>query len=306
MVGSVLKKRVWMALAVTAGLASGAPALAKNDALLLEPVSNWTLDYAVDSCALRRTFAQGERRMTLEMRQFEPNGGSTQFIFASSDIRSKSSGNPNNVKLRYIPDAEEIKPRFVFGMSWESGAEGISFLSSLDGSDSLDEEEKDKIGDAEMGRVLLEREETITGIAVRNAFRDDIQILTGTLAKPMAAMRICLDELMGHWGIDVEAHRTLSKPLERVNFRRWARAISNDYPEALYELGEQGVLRVRMSVSADGKATACNIQSQLGKDEFREKACDLMLSRAEYSPALDAQGNPIASFDILSIFYVVR
>lgn len=303
MLPRAITKPLAATLAMSVALTAPSPALAADDVLVLEPASPWSLDYALDSCALRRVFGEEGRRLTLEMRQFVPGDSSIQYILASSDLRARTSGTPTNVRLRYIPDMDETRLDLVFGMSWDNGGDGVTFSSSLDGRNRLSAEEKKEIGKAELDRILLEREETITGIAVRNAFRDHVQIETGSLAKPMGAMRTCLDELLGHWGIDVEAHRTLSKPLERVNFRKWANAISNDYPEALAALGEQGMLRIRMSVSAEGEPTACNIQSQLGQDEFRERACAIMLDRAEYSPALDAQGNPIASYDILAIVY---
>ena len=40
---------------------------------MLEPSSNWELDYAPDSCALRRTFGEGDRQTQLEMRRFSPS-----------------------------------------------------------------------------------------------------------------------------------------------------------------------------------------------------------------------------------------
>jgi len=64
----------------------------------MAPASPWSIDYAQDSCALRRSFAAGSNQMFLELRQFGPSA-SFEVTVASSTFRPSSS-----VRTRFEPD----------------------------------------------------------------------------------------------------------------------------------------------------------------------------------------------------------
>lgn len=143
----------------------------------------------------------------------------------------------------------------------------------------------------------------VEGLIVRDAFNRNLYLHTGELGAPMQAMQKCLDELYSHWGIDVEAHRTLSRPVRPLNFDDFSQRIRQDYPKAMISKRLEGYLRVRLSVSADGRPTACHLQSPLNDETFNRTACDTLMEHAQFSPALDAVGRPIASFFQTSIVY---
>ena len=66
---------------------------------------------------------------------------------------------------------------------------------------------------SESWQILRNTQESETrGVLIERAFSDPLFLRTGNLHPAMEAMRSCLDDLYSHWGIDVEAHRTLRRP----------------------------------------------------------------------------------------------
>ena len=122
----------------------------------------------------------------------------------------------------------------------------------------------------------------------------------------MAVMRSCLDDLLGHWGINVEAHRSLMRQVKPRDMERWVRPIIRNYPSEMLRTGEQGVVRIRLNVSAEGEPTDCSVQLPMSHDTFDEEACAQLLRYAEFEPALDGNGAPIASYWTTSVIYAIN
>jgi TonB family protein len=152
-------------------------------------------------------------------------------------------------------------------------------------------------------RDRMERE--VQSLFVGGAFDKDILLRTGELHTPMQAMRACVDELYPHWGIDVEAHRSLSRRASPLDLADLQRRVSAHYPARMVRAGMQGYLRVRLSVSADGVPTACHMQTPFNNKAFEQTACDALMKHASFQPALDKDGQPIASFYQTAISYML-
>ncbi len=161
-------------------------------------------------------------------------------------------------------------------------------------------------GQTEMFRTIREeRESQVTGILIERAFGDGVFLRTGSLHAPMKAMRTCLDELLSHWGIDVEAHQSLTREVEPLDFEAWARKMQEDYPTRMLQQGYQGYVRTRLDVSAEGDVTGCHHQSQVSNEAFERSACNNLM-RAEFRPALDANGEAIPSYYQIAVAYRFR
>lgn len=112
---------------------------------------------------------------------------------------------------------------------------------------------------------------------------------------PLAALGKCIDNLLTHWGIDVEKHKTLkreAKPAESPD--RWV--VTGDYPRKMLDAGQPAIVNFRLSVGADGVPTGCHIQSTTRPKEFDDAVCKSVMRRASFIPALDAEGKPLASY----------
>ena len=153
-------------------------------------------------------------------------------------------------------------------------------------------------------RDTLERE--AEGVLVERAFTKTLFLRTGSLHGGMEAMRTCLDELYTHWGIDVEAHRALSRPAIPLDYARIVREITETYPASMVMTGNQASLRVRLDVAADGKPAGCHMQVQYNDDAFERVACEKLMRYALFAPALNKDGRPIASFYQTAIQYQIE
>jgi hypothetical protein len=64
--------------------------------------------------------------------------------------------------------------------------------------------------------------------------------------------------------------------------------------------GKSGITPFRLMVDATGEPTACIIQVP-GNAPFDKMTCDVLMRRAHFDPALDANGRPVPSYYLNSI-----
>lgn len=130
------------------------------------------------------------------------------------------------------------------------------------------------------------------------------RLATGNMAAPLKALRTCTDELVTHWGIDVERHRQLSRrPMPRSNPGRWL--TSSDYPLGALSSGKQALVRFRLMVDEEGKPTACRIQHSIGDEAFDRVSCERLMARASFQPGLDGEGRPLASYYVNAVRFMI-
>ncbi|WP_373490162.1 TonB family protein [Parasphingorhabdus sp.] len=162
------------------------------------------------------------------------------------------------------------------------------------------ESELEKLANPENGAYILppisdERKAAVTELTIGRPLSQPVTLKLGAMDKPLAALSECQDELMTHWGIDVEKHRNLSSLASpEGNPGRWVNA--NDYPSGMLARGKEAIVHFRMSVDENGDATDCHIQQSTRPKEFDEVVCRSMMKRAKFSPAIDHKGSPIASY----------
>ncbi len=261
----------------------------------LEPVSDWVLDYADESCALRRAFGDQQSPVYLEMRQFQP-GYNIQFTVYGDELSMRS----RPVEFSVEPDTGPRVAASAYSVNFAESGRGILFEGNLYPSEIL--EEDNAPGSWSLER-LQAREAEVQGIAVGQVFEHQMFLATGRLSGVMNAMRTCLDELMTHWGIDPEAHHDLTRAATPRNQESWARLIASRYPTAALRRGEGGNVKVRVMVGADGRPDECVVSDAIADESLQEAACEDMLTHAQFDPALDANGQPIRSYWLTSVIY---
>ena len=88
------------------------------------------------------------------------------------------------------------------------------------------------------------------------------------------------------------------------NEKKIARRIQKKYTRSALNRGEQAILRMRVIVEADGTVSECEIYDATKTERIETNACEEM-DRAEFDPALDANGNPMRSFYTSNIIYQI-
>lgn len=268
---------------------ASSPALAKD--VELSAISPWHMDWTESTCVLRRAFGSEQDVHTVSFERFAP-GDEFQLIIIGSELRNLDLDDP--LWIRYPVKEPEKHSNFLLGKNGK-GTPSIFIANSSFGPLTDD---GDTIGD-----VLSETEKAVTHIALEWAGKT-VTLLTGAMDKPFAAMRECTRDLVSTWGLDPKQQANLSRrPQPRSDPASWLR--SRDYPRGALNSGKQSLVNLRLSIGADGQVTDCKIQRSYSGEEFDERTCSLLRERAEFEPALDAQGNPVASYFATTVTYVM-
>jgi hypothetical protein len=123
---------------------------------------------------------------------------------------------------------------------------------------------------------------------------------TGPMAAPLALMHECTQALVRSWGYDPLVQGTLSKPASPKGIPgNWIKP--GDFPNSALRQGHNGLVNFRLDVDAFGTVTACHVLRRTSPDDFGNLTCNLIVQRAQMSPALDAKGNPVKSYFINSV-----
>lgn len=294
-----LRKRV--AFHVIAAFIAGAmvtqPINAKKAPLVLKPSSNWVIEYEEDSCRLIRTFGIDDDKVVTIFNRYGPNED-FRLTLAGDPVKVSVNARHTNVQFGPTEAAQELTfSRVRFGKEMPalmfSGTTSLSPRppqSAMGESGEADAEEASKFRE-----ISAERKAAITYLSVDGSLRKPIKLELGPMDKPLAALSTCVDELMTHWGIDVEKHKTLSRNvIPEGNPGQWINA--KDYPKDMLFQRQPALVQFRLSVDETGAATECHIQKTTRPKKFDDAVCESLMNRASFLPALDESGTPIKSF----------
>jgi periplasmic protein TonB len=70
---------------------------------------------------------------------------------------------------------------------------------------------------------------------------------------------------------------------------------NDDYPPSAMDNNEQGTVHVVLTIGTSGRVTGCSVSSSSGSRTLDQTTCRILSARAKFSPAQDANGNPIES-----------
>ncbi|WP_448664851.1 energy transducer TonB [Sphingomonas sp. CJ20] len=68
---------------------------------------------------------------------------------------------------------------------------------------------------------------------------------------------------------------------------------NDDYPAGAIRAGQQGVVGFRLSIGTDGRPKGCEVTTTSGVPLLDAQSCRLLVARARFQPARDAQGRAI-------------
>ncbi|SIN59981.1 TonB family C-terminal domain-containing protein [Parasphingorhabdus marina DSM 22363] len=283
-------------LAALAMLLWSQPASAVREPIYLEPSSQWVLRYEDDSCKLIRSFGKDRDKVVVVMSRYGP-GEEFRLTLAGEPV--KVSRNRRDIKIRFGAHEGLQKIRYMSGTMSDMPALIILDRIRIAAPTAEEQEALDKWKPGNKpviyGNIESRRYAAAEYLLVDHPHKAPVYLQTGALGKPFAAFSKCIDELLTHWGIDVDKHRNLSRWVQPVDTpARWVRP--KDYPMKMLWQGRQGIVEFRLSVDTEGKATQCHIQQSTRPQEFDDAVCKSLMKRSKFHPALDSDGNPIASF----------
>ncbi len=294
-------RRLWAILSC-GGLVIPAVTFAANEPEEMLPSSPWTIEYDDQSCALIRKFGTGNDEIFLELREIAPGDNFRVTVAGNRLLGPRRARVP---RIYFDPDDDFTKLDDFYRVDFPSGMDGVRFWYSLrriaEYKAILDAQAKLRGRDGQEDlfawpeQLRRAREAEVTHFVIIGALRHDVRLAIGPMDLPMEAMRTCVDELLNHWGIDVEAHKYLSRKVEPVGSPGdWLSP--SDYPRKMLYRGYVATIRFRLTVSETGEPVDCNVTEATTPELFAEVTCNALISRAKFKPALDAHGKPIRSY----------
>lgn len=274
-----------------------ADAIERDNAVLLGAKSHWQLDKGPNRCRLARTFGSKAEPHILLLSQDAPVG-LVSVTFAGPEI-SRFSG----TKRLYL-GIEGNKPmalldRFSVGDFEGYGTAIIPPPQYLGRGDIDSESEAPTRGPA---GIDLEKASSAERIVLRRGSKV-LSFETGTLRPALAAMNECTSQLLSSWGLNAEKHQDYKPPVWE-NQKAIVARIVKEYPSRAERRGEQGIFHMRMVVEIDGTISNCVLNAETRTEELASPACRMM-ENARFSPAIDANGDPMRSFFSTTISYVM-
>ena len=297
----------WTAVLVGAAFLTTSPASAAKEPLRLKPTSKWEIAYQEDGCRLARKFGKGDQEVLLIFTRHSP-GEYFKLSLAGKLVRKSDEGLP--LTIQFGPAEAEQRAAFYTG-SFGKSLPALFVLGTMriappTDAEVLAQKNADRgvyLRDAPLGK---EREAAATSLSLGKPLRNPVILETGPMHYGFAAMEKCTDELLTHWGIDVQKHKNLKRKATPIGLpQNWL--VSNDYPIPKLKEGARSIVDYRLNVDQAGLPTTCHIQqSTRGKSSdksFDDAVCKGLMQRARFEPALDADGHPIASYHIGRVLF---
>lgn len=280
----------------TAALATSAlPAAAysaERNALLLEPSSKWNVQFAEDYCRLARTFGTGDQQIMLQIDRYSPSA-SFHLNLVGQPMKRLMAG---TARIRFGTEFAHQSLDFYVGTV---GADVPAWIFAKKArlrpiSDSDDQNDSDQDANSKLPSPV-EDEATVSEIAIGCPLRQPVVLRTGPMKNAFAVLHACTEDLVASWGLDIEKHRTAQRrPVALGRPERWV--TSSDYPSEMVRKHQPGLVEFRLMIDEKGKVTACHIQQSTNPEGFNDAVCDAMTRRASFEPALDKDGQPMASY----------
>lgn len=267
------------------------PMAQAQDADVFRPSSAWAADYGDDYCRLVRSFSDGKDEINLAFQRVQP-GADTQLLLIGNAIRPFRGA--EELGWHFLPGDAERKSRYT--RSETGDGQQYLRLENVMLTPFTPPAPGTPPGPPRYDRAAEQAAtRTITGLLVSTGVTKPVQIETGALGAPIAALQTCTDDLIKTWGLDPEKHKTMTAP-----------AIINRNPNGILPQGTipfsefakfaGGSNQVRLLLDAGGKPTSCTIFAPTLDTALNDRICQLVMEKASFTPAKDVEGQPMASF----------
>ncbi|WP_152998839.1 energy transducer TonB [Sphingopyxis sp. H115] len=236
-----------------------------------EPHGSWQLNQQREQCTLLRRFQSGDRYMVL---QIKPDIFSVHFdmILAGPAVPAQLTEGAANLLL----PGHTLPLKIDVNTGTAAGSQDHLLRWNLD--DRLE-------GPMPSDQPL--RLDAADGFTVT--------LPIPGAEKALNALRNCQDEVASIQGIEAGAYREQTRPpVPANNPGYWA--TDADYPPTARRERMEGIVGFRMTVAPDGSVSDCQITSSSGFDMLDKRTCLLLKQRAQFKPALGANGQPTVSY----------
>lgn len=272
---------------------TAADLMRRKEVIVLEPLSQWNIDYGEQKCRLSRLFGARETPHLLYIEQASPGS-----IFTLAVAGPEFAKIPRERVLK-LGIAEDQIAREVSALTAEFGKIGNGLIVARK---RLREPAPVAAGEVVWNAGQLDPKEGAAIkriILARNARA--IVFETGELGGAAQAMNACTEDLLSGWGLDPAQHKRF-RPARVINAEAVAKRIFDTYSRKALLKDEEGDFSARLIVEADGAVSECAVEGLTVNEALRPELCQY-LREVRFEPAGGADGQPIRSFYVLPISY---
>lgn len=227
---------------------------------------------------------------------------------------SLSRGGQPAMALQIIPGTTEIQ-LYLFDSRWQSAPfsrdPDAAVLFHPSAAAVTAPAEASKSGDGRAGirvnrleRSFLDQFAAADSLSVRSKGQEVTQVTIPGAAKAIAALRECEASALKEWKLDsakMMSLRAYAKP--HGGYLAWIK--DSDYPDAAIHDEQSGTVVALLKVGADGRATGCAVIDSSGSKELDDQTCAIFGRRAQYDPAIDADGKPTEGLAAVRVRWVL-
>ncbi len=287
-------------VAIAGLMAAPAPAAAQTGAAAFKPAGQWALDYGDDYCRLSRNFSDGTNALSVAFERIQP-GPTMRLVMVGPELKTYRGASelgwhfmPNDAQRKVVPQhskTSEGKFWYNFGPITITPA-----APPAPGAPPTPPPPYSRSGEQTAAKAL-------TGFMVDGSVTQPVQVDTGDLGAPLAALQVCADDLAKSWGLDPAKLQTeTAAAIPAGGGSGWL-------PQGTVGFGDFGKLgggsnQVRLMVDATGKATSCAIHWPTLDATTNDKICKAALANAKFTPAKDASGQPMPGYWIGSPMFM--
>ena len=244
----------------------------------LPPTGPWVVDYGNDQCLLDRNYGTEAKPLILAIRRVPMDPDASVGVF--------SRGGPEN----------PIVGAATVGFGGAAPIKAAFRAYSVPGKDL-----RSLMTYVANGATLVASAAQSGAISVRASGEIENSFQVPALAEGLRALDACLLDLGQSWGMPADQQK-------RVKIL--ARPLRQDYLQPEDYAGElnrnsNSRPQVRLWVDENGKPLDCVPLKATASDEFANRTCRLLLQRASFSPALDADGTPVKSLLVYTVDWFV-
>lgn len=291
-----------VAACVTAGLGAGliaAPVQAQDAApRVFNQDGAWALDYGDDYCRLAGNFTNGGDRIALAIERIEPGtamrvalvGNALKLFRRASEIGVALTPATTERKLRYVVSTVGDEQYVLF--------DRVTLAEpAAPPAPGTPPAPYDRAAEAALAKG-------VTGLRLGSGLNGPVEVHTGPLGAGIKALQSCADDMVKSWGLDVARHQTLSKPAAPAG------PTAGWLPQGTVPFGDfnklaGGMNQLRVMIDPTGKATECKVHWASLDAAKNQQICATVLQRGTFTPALDASGQAMASYVMLSPFFLL-
>ena len=294
---AALRKQA-LGMAIVAGMLSASGAQAQNAAPTTYTLTgDWTLDGGEDYCRLSANFRNGDEQVSFALERNRADSFA-RLILVGAGIRPFRGS--ETLTWSFQPSGQSAAVPFVRSETADGrpyfNLGQISFAPA--GPPLPVQPPYDRAAEQTFAR-------SVTAIEVSEGLVNPVRIETGPMESPIQALQICTDDLLAYWGLDAAKHQTMSRRAAPAGPAfEWLAADTIGFGDFASLSGARNPIRVM--IDPQGKPTACAAHWQSLPERKNTAICEQLMANAHFEPALDAQGNAMASYWFAEPFMLMR